>query len=518
MRSLLLPWTTRGLRYESRNYLSSLTLDSGERIRDIAPEQVTGPIHPDMVLPDAFPVLAGLRGVHGGDIEYGCFHLNGTLIEDPGLRIRRQIRNILYYTIKDLSNISRGVDSGSAGPPFGADPVPEDPQGNWAVVLSEACPNIQQVRSALEPLIRRRSGQIITIPKMDPASFTQWLADQFNDRTLPSYLLICDSFDNILLEYQVIFNAFAVTGRLWFDDPALIRAYVEKVLAVEQGQLDVGQRRVVACPCDDDVTYADYQQIIMPMLDDASPDFIPLEPLVEARFNERSVLDAARDTQLLALYCHGLGLNRRDYERHPDLMGALVLQFGSREDEGLLTPDEVVQGPFVPGGIVFTPACMAGGTQSDSDFVAWLEDDSLAPYVGADTRMSALSQAMLGAPQGPAIVLAHFDISMGGTSPMYNPMTQTGDLQKEIHIRFLRNLLEGQTVGKATEPFRWAAGAYYAQAIYIFGQIAGSVPYFGRSNRTIGQMVSSMNQYHVVASDMRNYLILGDPAVRLPAA
>jgi hypothetical protein len=72
-------------------------------------------------------------------------------------------------------------------------------------------------------------------------------------------------------------------------------------------------------------------------------------------------------------------------------------------------------------------------------------------------------------------------------------------------------------VGRATKPFRWAAGTYYAQAIHVFGQMTGTYPYLGTSGvrKTIGMAVNSMNQYHVIASDMRNFLVLGDPAVRL---
>jgi hypothetical protein len=116
-------------------------------------------------------------------------------------------------------------------------------------------------------------------------------------------------------------------------------------------------------------------------------------------------------------------------------------------------------------------------------------------------------------------MLAHFDISMAGNAPMYNPMTDAYDLQRELHLRFIKNLSRRQTIGKATAPFRWAAGAFYAQAIYVFGQIAGTLPYkyTGPSGvrKTIGQFVDSMNRYHLTATDMRNYIILGDPAVRL---
>jgi hypothetical protein len=199
------------------------------------------------------------------------------------------------------------------------------------------------------------------------------------------------------------------------------------------------------------------------------------------------------------------------------LQGAFVLEFGSTEDSGLLTPADVAQGPFVPGGVVFTPACMGGGSMSNSDYCAWVDDDSLADYVGGRTEIGATARAMLGSPTGPIAIVAHFDVSMASSAPMFNPMTGKYDLQPMLHHQFVRHLAEGWTVGRSTKPFRWAAGSYYAQAIYVFGQLTGTYPYMGTSptRKTVGMAVNSMNQYHVIATDMRNFLVLGDPGVRL---
>ncbi len=506
----LLPWTTRGVTFESRRYLAAV---------DMRATRPIGSIDPDTPFRLAMPELVRLRGSGGGRIEYGCFSRDGTLIEDPGLLIRRQIRNILYYTIRDLFNLSWRAPGGqfSPGAPIDHDPVPEAPQGRWAVLLSEGCPDRPTVTEALEPLIRHRDGRIVVMPVAEPPAFLAWLQDQFDTRALPEYVVICDTFEHIPLEYQFILNAFLATGRLWLDGPEAFEAYVRKVLAVERGTLVPGSRRVVATPMDDPVTVADYVGIISEIVPELSGMAGPVDLLAGADFGQDALLAAARDAGLLAVYCHGVALGDEAQARHPDLQGALVLRFASRDEEGLLAADDVRAAPFVPGGIVFSPACLGGGTQANSDYAAWIDPQNLPPYLGAATQASALSRALLTSLGGPAALVLHFDISMGNNAPMYNPMTQAPDLQRALHGRFLTHLLNGETVGRATGPFRWGAGAFYAQAIYVFGQIVGHTPYIGTSGRakTIGNFVDSMNMYHVTATDMRNYVILGDPAVRL---
>ncbi|MDR7419796.1 MAG: hypothetical protein QN178_12915 [Armatimonadota bacterium] len=509
----LLPWTTRGVTFESRRYLATV---------DIKATHSIGPIDADTPFTVAMRELTRLRGSRGGMIEYGCFSRDGTLIEDQGLLIGRQIRNILYYTIRDLFNLSWQAQGGrfSPGAPIDNDPVPEASEGRWGVLLSERCPDRAGVTEALAPLVRHRDGRVVVMPAAQPDAFLPWLQEQFNTGTLPPYLMICDTFEHIPLEYQFILNAFAATGRLWLDSPQATGSYVRKVLDVERGALVPGPRRVVATPMDDPVTAADYLGIISEVVPGLTGASGPLDVLAGGDFGEDTLLAAAGDAGLVAVYCHGVALDEAAQARYPDLQGAFVLQFGAKDDQDLLRPDDLRGRPFAPGGIVFSPACLAGGTQANSDYAAWIDPRNLPPYLGSTTQASALSRALLASPDGPAALVMHFDISMGNSAPMYNPLTGDHDLQRDLHGRFLGRVLQGDTIGRATGPFRWAAGAYYAQAIYVFGQIAGHTPYIGTSGRrkTIGNFVDSMNMYHVTATDMRNYIILGDPAVRLRTA
>ena len=447
-------------------------------------------------------------------MEYGCFNLDGTIIKNQDLLNGRQRRNILYYTIRDSFCLSRNIRQQYQA---GSDPIKNDPKGNWAVILTDNCRYKKEIEEALDPLINLRSGKIITIPKIsygyDP-TVHRWIQENFINKTLPDYLLLCDSFENIPIEYQFILNALVVTGRLWFEQPHGFNNYVKKLMDVENGKFDVGTNITIASPTDDKVTQIDYDNILKPLLNEMKI----LKPIIGNDFSRESLTETAINSRFLALYCHGIALHKKDFDKNPDLQGAFVLDSRSKMKEGLLTPSNISNIPFVPGGIVFSPACLAGGTIENSDYSYWIMQHNLAPYLGKTTSTSSICNNMLSSLIGPIASLLHFDISMFSNAPMFNPFTNKYDLQTMIHIGFIRDLLGGQTLGKATRWFRWATGAYYNQSIQLFEQLTGDRPYRGTSGirKTVRQFVESMNRYHVTATDMRNYVIMGDPAVSLP--
>ena len=74
-----------------------------------------------------------------------------------------------------------------------------------------------------------------------------------------------------------------------------------------------------------------------------------------------------------------------------------------------------------------------------SDFEDWVDPAGLELYSGGCIKFSETSPAMISLPDGLNAVLAHFDISITSSAPMYNSVTQEDDLQKTLHIHSLRN-------------------------------------------------------------------------------
>ena len=519
MNDLLLPWTTRGVRYDTREYLSSTPFT--EREPAAPPDD---DLRPNLTLADAVPVIRRKirdAAFDGPPAEYGCFDLDGTLVE-PGMRFQRQVKNILYYMISGYFNVARNKPEIGGGPILlgVAEPIPNTPgDGQWGVMISEACESRAEILEALTPLIDHRHGRVVETPSFEDVGFFQnWLSEIFAARQLPPYLLICDDFANISLEIQFVFNALAVTGRLYFDHPDDYAAYAEKVLRVERRRLPNGKRCVLASPQDDTVTFVDCENLVKPALDSHAGKSLDLEPLLGAQFDEGALHAAARECRFLGLYSHGLGLEPDQLEQRPDLAGAFVLVHDSMADEGLLTADELIRDPFVPGGIFFSPACLAGGLQGNSDYASWIDPGNLTRFCGTEARLSSVADAVLRNPDGPVAFLAHFDISMASNAPMTNSMFEDRNLQTMLHEQFFKHLNQGACLGRATKPFRWAAGSYYSRSIETFSQLTGTLPIDPESAaRPVADIVRSMCRDHVTATDYRNFVILGDPAVRLPA-
>ena len=101
---------------------------------------------------------------------------------------------------------------------------------------------------------------------------------------------------------------------------------------------------------------------------------------------------------------------------------------------------------------------------------------------------------------------------------MLNAVQPDVNLQTMLHKQLIKHLGEGWALGRATKPFRWAAGNYYARAIHTFSKLTGTLPPGPQDLASpIGDMVTGMSRDHVTATDFRNFILLGDQTVRLSA-
>ncbi len=513
--SILSDWNTRGIRYDTNEIIAS-----HDDLGYLTNEKLASPqkeVDPDLPFTVALRLVNPRRHFPVGlRAEYGCFDVDGSVIQDFKLNLNRQRRNILYYRIRDSFNASRGQNPDSINLTED-DPVPQSPEKRWAMLLTHDCPHGDEVERIFSPLVKLRKGKVIKTPKLGVPEFLAWIENSKKELIKTPYVMVCDNFENIPIEYQYLLNAFLVTGRMWFNNFLYFEQYVKKLLLVEEGNMQQGNKCFVASPVDDKVTRSDYHDIINPILISSTATTLSLGELIDSNsnFNKTSLLQTANDSKFLALYCHGLCFKEEDLNNNLERQGALVLKDGKRGDDYLLTRYDVEENLFVPGGIVFSPACYSGGTQHLSDFSHWIGSIKIPEYGTKKTFMSSMAESFLGSKNGPVGALLHFDVS--ASANMFNPINMQHDLQKFVHADFIERLLNGQTLGKATEKFRWVAGTFYAQAIHIFGQIDGWVPFLSLSKKrvTMRQMTTSMNQYHVIATDMRNYIIFGDPAVRL---
>ena len=229
---LLLDWSTRGVRYDTNELIASYD-DLGYLINEkISSSQKE--VDPDLPFTLALKLVQPRRHFpHGIRTEYGCFDVDGSVIQDFKLNFNRQRRNILYYCIRDYFNTSRGQTPDSIDS-TDYDPVPQDPKKHWAVLLTDSCPSGDEIERTLSPLVKLRKGKVIKIPKLDVSKFLNWIKNSAGELIKTPYVMICDNFENVPIEYQYVLNAFLVTGRVWFDNFHYFEQYVEKLLRVKK--------------------------------------------------------------------------------------------------------------------------------------------------------------------------------------------------------------------------------------------------------------------------------------------
>jgi hypothetical protein len=157
------------------------------------------------------------------------------------------------------------------------------------------------------------------------------------------------------------------------------------------------------------------------------------------------------------------------------------------------------------GMIIFMVAEYGAGTPVYSNMPADQRQQlTERPFV------AALCQRLLSHPNGAALaIIAHVDMSFQMTFDQFKPgtrKTEDREWKSEGNATFLNTvsrLVRGHTVGSAMEFFN----VRYMQAAADLVDRLLTTPDFTKSNR---------DRDLLEAIDVRNYIVLGDPAVRLP--
>ena len=433
----------------------------------------------------------------------------------------------------------RGRDSMELAAP---DRDPNDlPAQRWAVIAPRG-EDGDRMLAAIRALIDHRQAQqgaVPTIyrvdPGMDSAAAIRWRNDVHRDEDVPEeerphYLLILGDLDGVSLELQHTLANGALVGRLHCPTLTGFRNYAEKVVARERAEpADRGRSLFYTVQDGTSAIQTGYSRLVEPCMQMAEAwsaagkldrpgvaeipysDWSPDEMLATVGTEVPSVL--------LSL-SHGLGAPRKGW-RSPDqqraLQGALSLGLDSP-----LTADAVREAPFLPGGVWMCIACFAAGTPDASAFYPWLaqladhggsrqpaaEVLRSLPRSGDRPFVAALPQALLANPRGPLAVIGHMDLAWTFS------FTAPGNNKSRASRMFstLRSLLAGSRVGVGLD----ALMSVYRETnndLTASYQIQRDALVRGQPDPIQPQVLGRM---WMQRNDLRGYVLLGDPAARLP--
>ena len=215
---------------------------------------------------------------------------------------------------------------------------------------------------------------------------------------------------------------------------------------------------------------------------------------------------------------HGLGVPRggRDAdERHRREQGALSFGRG-----GVLAGADLAGRRFLPGGVWLAVSCFGAGTTERSDYYHWLDTLRRAGRVGnqiehvldtlahARPFVAALPKAALASPGGPLAFIGHVDLAWAYSffSLDDQPTRRPGRF-----MSVLRSLLHGERAGAAMRALSGLFDEVNTELTALDHEHAraGRPPLDDRARARRGHL-------WMLRQDLAGYVLLGDPAVRLP--
>lgn len=337
-----------------------------------------------------------------------------------------------------------------------------------------------------------------------------------NPEKVPYYLLIAGDPQSIPYSFQIQLDVQYAVGRIHFENLDEYAQYAHSVVEAEKRGLALKRAAAffgVANP-DDPATNLSAKQLVSPLaeyLAGDQPDWAVQAVLGDQAMKSRlgQILGGDETPALLFTASHGLSFphNPQDPRQQLAYNGSLLCGDwpGPKQWKGKLLPDHYFSADDLdPDGnllglIAFHFACYGAGTPHLDEFskTDFKDREPIAPHA----FVSRLPQKMLAHPKGGALaVIGHVERAW---SYSFN-WGKAGE-QRAVFEASLKRLLDGHPVGSAFERFN----ERYAELASDLSLIL--------ENQSFGQAI---DEYELAGmwtanNDARNYVVLGDPAVRL---
>lgn len=472
----------------------------------------------------------GINAVTG---DYGLTLSAEQLIEwvlprNDSAALRRQ-QDEYNTAVKDGKNETyRGVREGVDGTKL--------EQAGWGILFAEGDPRVNTIQEALAPLLALRQAQAgpyyrtFTGPYAYRAGETKTdFLRRFNvgagpvdpKKGVPYYLLLIGGPVLIPYEFQYQLDVQFAVGRLDFDTLDEYANYAKAVVAAETGQQQLTRTATffsVTNP-DDKATATTDEFLVKPLVEALTPSaphwtITTYRGQAAKRSQLEALLGGNQKPAILFTASHGVEFPLGDPRQERQQGALLCHEWPGREQwKGALLEDFYVAGDHLaatadPSGMIaFHFACYGAGTPQYYDF----ERPGPAISAGQAKRkalaerpfVAHLPKKLLGHPKGGALaVVSHVDRAWS-YSYQRDKTPQTAVFEDTLKILFA-----GQPLGWALEHFnsRYAElSADLSDAINRMSWGAQIEPY---------ELATLWKENH----DARNYIVLGDPAVRVAVA
>lgn len=421
------------------------------------------------------------------------------------------------------------------------------PDQRWGLIVPEGEIG-DRLLALVEPLRKARAeqqGEDVIVyraaPGIGPEEASRWWNDVYqaetiSDEDVPRYLLILGDADLVSWELQQRLASDTFIGRLCFPSEQGYQAYIHKLLSIERRPPAAGARALFCAVLDGTpATKVGHAGLLAPALAQTRQEREKgtfkagdIEHIGESQsVSAGDLLAAAASDQptLLFSISNGCGAPKggwKSTQEQLQMQGAMIFGAGER-----LTAADVATRPFLPGGAWLYFACFGAGTPQKSAYHHWLAalrdlglyggnlesvvrslpGDKGRPFAGA------LPQAALANENGPLAVMGHVDLAWTFS---FQDVAVPGRYRTSRFMDIFRTIVSGK---------RFGAGYFMLQRFFNQASVdlaemynqdarrkAPLPPEEERARKRKKALLWMLRQ------DLSAYVLLGDPAARLPVA
>ena len=403
-------------------------------------------------------------------------------------------------------------------------------QSGWGIIFA---PEVdQRIKDALAPLVEHRKATASPFVVYDgPTSVKPgesapaWLGRQGvrmdvvdPAKGVPFYLLIVAPPDAIPFDFQYFLDIYWGVGRLWFDSPDEFRQYADSVVAYETADAVSTTRNMAMFTTEHDFDKATQlftRNVAKPMSVGEGSNPTPIGKRqkfgLKTMFGETATKAGLNDLlsgrteigspSLLFSGSHGMEFTPDD-PRQAANQGAIVCNdwkgYGAIQADHWFGANDIPADAKLHGMMHVFFACYGGGTPETDNFDRMNDQPR---KIASKAFFSALPAKLLTHPGGGALaVLAHIERAWA-----YSFLGDKGGSQTQGFRDVLGRLMRGDRIGQATDVFnmRWATLSAQLAEAQLDLKFGGQTP------------LDKLGRMWVARDDARNFMILGDPAVRL---
>jgi hypothetical protein len=349
---------------------------------------------------------------------------------------------------------------------------------------------------------------------------------QANPKQMPYYVLLVGDPETIPYEFQFLLDVERAVGRIYFERLEDYATYAQSVVEAETQPLKLSRRATFfgTSNPDDRATEFSSQDLVAPLAGELTKvleqrnwqlEVVPPAEATKSRLG--SLLGGPQTPSLLFTATHGAGFNQDD-AFYPIHQGALVTQDwpGPREWRKRLKEDFFFSGTDVGddarlwGAIAVFFACFGAGTPRLSDFHHMKEYNPAEQLHLADQALLApLPRRLLSHPKGGALaVVGH--VERAWTASFKVPGLSGPDSRDLQAFEQLFSLLfKGYPIGAAMEEMDSRYAIFSTELTNELFPVLHQGMEYGQDRKfKVARLWTANN-------DARNYVIVGDPAVRL---